>query len=187
MASTPTITWAIRHAIVVNGGGVGSGNSKSICPSRCTVQQPSTGSQKYSSSVNPSRRWRSCPRQWKSSWSASWVVRSVVFVVIHHHRIHSGHILSQDWRSLRLDRMDDVRALGTTFTPRPAPDAASYVRRSISASPYRYVARVRYFAPQDFVAQYFPAGSATIESDGADACVVTAGADDPQRMALFFA
>ena len=83
--------------------------------------------------------------------------------------------------------MDDVRALGTTFTPRPAPDAASYVRRSISASPYRYVARVRYFAPQDFVAQYFPAGSATIESDGADACVVTAGADDPQRMALFFA
>src|SRR6476469_3380177 len=47
----------------------------------------------------------------------------------------------QDWRSLRLDRMADVRALGSTFIPREAPDAAEYVRHSISASPYRYVAR----------------------------------------------
>ena len=53
----------------------------------------------------------------------------------------------QDWRSLRLDRMGDVRALGSTFPAREAPDAAAFVRRSISASPYRYVARVRYFAP----------------------------------------
>ena len=35
----------------------------------------------------------------------------------------------QDWRSLRLDRMADVRALGSTFVARDAPDAASYVRR----------------------------------------------------------
>jgi hypothetical protein len=40
--------------------------------------------------------------------------------------------------------MADVPPLGSTFTPRQAPDAASYVRRSISASPYRYVARVRF-------------------------------------------
>lgn len=39
-----------------------------------------------------------------------------------------------DWRSLRLDRMSDVRAMGSTFTARDAPDAASYVRRSISSS-----------------------------------------------------
>jgi predicted DNA-binding transcriptional regulator YafY len=93
----------------------------------------------------------------------------------------------QDWRSLRLDRMGDVRALGSTFTPRQAPDAASYVRRSISASPYRYVARVRYFAPYDIVSQYFSPSSATIEPDGPDACVVTAGANDADRMALYFA
>jgi predicted DNA-binding transcriptional regulator YafY len=93
----------------------------------------------------------------------------------------------QDWRSLRLDRMGDVRALGSTFAPRQAPDAASYVRRSISASPYRYVARVRYFAPYDVVSQYFSPSSATIEPDGPDACVVTAGANDADRMALYFA
>jgi predicted DNA-binding transcriptional regulator YafY len=93
----------------------------------------------------------------------------------------------QDWRSLRLDRMDNVRALGTTFAARPAPDAASYVRRSISTSPYRYVARLRYLASYDVVSQYFSPSSATVEPDGADACLVTAGGNDPQRLAMYFA
>lgn len=93
----------------------------------------------------------------------------------------------QDWRSLRLDRMADVTAAGSTFTPREAPDAADYVRRSISTSPYRYVARVRYQAPAEAIAAHFPPASAQIEPDGPDACIVTAGADDPERMALYFA
>lgn len=93
----------------------------------------------------------------------------------------------QDWRSLRLDRMKDVRAQGSTFVPRDAPDAATYVRRSISSSPYRYVARVHFDAPKDVVAQHFSPSSATIEPDGPHACVVTAGADDPERMVLYFA
>ncbi|TXI63712.1 helix-turn-helix transcriptional regulator [Mycolicibacterium mageritense] len=92
-----------------------------------------------------------------------------------------------DWRTLRLDRMADVRALGSTFAPRDAPDAATYVRRSISSSPYRYVARVRYRAPEHALAQVFPAASATVEPDGPDTCIVTAGADDPERMVLYFA
>ncbi|HEX7427389.1 MAG TPA: WYL domain-containing protein, partial [Mycobacterium sp.] len=93
----------------------------------------------------------------------------------------------QDWRSLRLDRMHDVSARGSTFVAREAPDAAGYVRRSISASPYLHVARVRYFAPEEFVAQHFSPSSVTIEADGPDACVVTAGADDPERMVFYFA
>jgi predicted DNA-binding transcriptional regulator YafY len=92
-----------------------------------------------------------------------------------------------DWRSLRLDRMSGVRAVGTTFAPRQAPDAAAYVRRSISAAAYRYVARVRYFAPYQVVAQYFSPASATIETDGPHACVVTTGGDDADRIALYLA
>ncbi|MCV7421521.1 YafY family transcriptional regulator [Mycobacterium yunnanensis] len=92
-----------------------------------------------------------------------------------------------DWRSLRLDRMSDVIARGTTFTPREAPDAAQYVRRAITASPYRYVARVRYRAPRDAVAQCFSDASAEIEEDGPDACILTAGADDPERMVPWLA
>jgi predicted DNA-binding transcriptional regulator YafY len=93
----------------------------------------------------------------------------------------------QDWRSLRLDRMSDVTAMGSTFVARDAPDAAAYVRRSISSSPYRYVARVRYEAPEQAVAQHFSPASVTVEADGPNACIVTAGADDPERMVLYFA
>lgn len=93
----------------------------------------------------------------------------------------------QDWRSLRLDRMADVRAAGTTFVARPAPDAADYVRRAITVSPYRYVARVRFHAPEVQVAQAFSAAAAQIEPDGPDRCIVTTGADDPQRLVLYLA
>lgn len=92
-----------------------------------------------------------------------------------------------DWRSLRLDRMSDVQTLGSTFIRRDAPDAATYVQRSISSSPYRYVARVRYHAPEHALAQHFSPASVTIEPDGPDACIVTAGADDPERMVFYFA
>jgi predicted DNA-binding transcriptional regulator YafY len=92
-----------------------------------------------------------------------------------------------DWRSLRLDRMSDVAARGTTFTPREAPDAATYVRRAISSSPYPYVARVRYHAPCDTVAQCFPTSSVHVEPDGPDACILTTGADDPHRMVPWLA
>lgn len=93
----------------------------------------------------------------------------------------------QDWRSLRLDRMAQVLARGTTFRPRDAPDAATYISRSISSQPYRYIARVHYSASQEAVAQHFSPTSATIEPDGPDACVVTTGADDPERLALYLA
>ncbi|MEZ0050773.1 putative DNA-binding transcriptional regulator YafY [Mycobacterium sp. MAA66] len=92
-----------------------------------------------------------------------------------------------DWRTLRLDRMAEVRAAGTTFVARPAPDAAEYVRRAISSSPYRYVAKVRYHAPESAVAQVFSAASTQIEPDGPDHCIVTTGGDDPQRMVLYLA
>jgi predicted DNA-binding transcriptional regulator YafY len=93
----------------------------------------------------------------------------------------------RDWRTLRLDRMADVHALGSTFAPREAPDAASYVQRAITSSPYRYVARVRYHAPRDVVAQVFSAASGQLEPDGPDACILTAGAEEPERMVPWLA
>jgi predicted DNA-binding transcriptional regulator YafY len=93
----------------------------------------------------------------------------------------------EDWRSLRLDRMAQVRARGTTFTARPAPDAAAYVRRAITTSPYRYVARVRYQATKSVIAQHFSPTSVTIEDDGPGTCVVVTGADDPQTLVLYLA
>jgi predicted DNA-binding transcriptional regulator YafY len=93
----------------------------------------------------------------------------------------------EDWRSLRLDRMGAVLAAGSTFIPRPAPDAREYVQHSISAAPYRYVARVRYQLPASDVARHFSPQSVRVEPEGADACVVTAGGDQPEMMVLHFA
>ena len=93
----------------------------------------------------------------------------------------------EDWRSLRLDRMAEVLARGTTFAARDAPDAATYISTSISSSPYRYIARVRYRTSAETVAQHFSPTSATIEPDGPESCLVTAGADNPHQLALYLA
>jgi predicted DNA-binding transcriptional regulator YafY len=93
----------------------------------------------------------------------------------------------EDWRSFRLDRMSDVAACGSTFTARDAPDAATYISRSISSSPYRHIATVRYQESAGVVAQHFSPTSATVEADGPQSCVVTAGSDDPRRLALYLA
>ncbi|RNI25289.1 helix-turn-helix transcriptional regulator [Flexivirga caeni] len=47
-----------------------------------------------------------------------------------------------DWRSFRLDRMSEVRASTFGFTPRPAPDAETFIRRSVSSG-WEYEATVR--------------------------------------------
>ena len=46
-----------------------------------------------------------------------------------------------DWRTFRLDRLARARLAGPRFTPRdlPAPDAATFVARSISSRPTRFV------------------------------------------------
>jgi hypothetical protein len=83
--------------------------------------------------------------------------------------------------------MARVLARGTTFIPRGAPDAASYISRSISSSPYKHIVTVCYAASKEDLAQRFSSSPATIEADGPDSCVVTAGADNPETLALYLA
>jgi len=90
----------------------------------------------------------------------------------------------RDWRSLRLDRMADVRALGSTFTPREAPDAAAYVQRSISRGAYDHVARVRIEAPKSLVEKQIPPSVGTVTSDGPDRCIFEAGGNHLGAMAM---
>lgn len=56
-----------------------------------------------------------------------------------------------------------------------------------SSSPYPYIAGVRFHAPETVLGQHISGSSATTEADGPDACIVTAGADDPERMVFCFA
>lgn len=93
----------------------------------------------------------------------------------------------EDWRTFRLDRMRGVLATTWEFRPREAPDAAEYVARSVTQSPYRHVARVRFGAPASVVSGRIPPSAGTVEPDGADACILTAGSDHLDHLSVYLA
>jgi predicted DNA-binding transcriptional regulator YafY len=89
-----------------------------------------------------------------------------------------------DWRTFRLDRMSAVAATTWVFAARDAPDAREYVARSVTRSPYRHVARVRFELPADRLAALVPATVGTVEPLGPDACLLTAGSDHLDHFAV---
>lgn len=58
-----------------------------------------------------------------------------------------------DWRTFRVDRLDDARGTGSHFPPRelPADDAAQFVRRSIGNLPTRHAVEVLVHGPDGVV------------------------------------
>ena len=83
-----------------------------------------------------------------------------------------------DWRTFRLDRVEELEVTTWRFTPREHPDPVELVQRSVSTSPYRYVARVRVHATVAEVAERVSPSTARLEPDGPDGCVLTSGADE---------
>lgn len=92
-----------------------------------------------------------------------------------------------DWRSFRLDRMDEVVPTTLRFTPRPQPDAAEYVQRSVTRSAYRRMARVRLHAPAADLVDRVPATSGTLTPVDERTCVLETGAADLEYIALHLA
>lgn len=89
-----------------------------------------------------------------------------------------------DWRTFRLDRLTDAESRGWRFTPREAPDAAEFVRRAISHSGYDHVARVRMAVSRSVAAQTIPPSVGTITADGRHHCILEAGGNDLDSMAM---
>ena len=90
-----------------------------------------------------------------------------------------------DWRIFRLDRMSEVRASTFRFTPRDAPDADAYLRRSRHGG-WRYAARLRVAAPLAEVTSHVGSWG-EVEAVDEQTCVITAGSDDVDRMAWWLA
>nr|WP_026402875.1 YafY family protein [Actinomadura rifamycini] len=88
------------------------------------------------------------------------------------------------WRTFRLDRMGGVAATTWRFRPREHPDPVAYVQRSVTERPYRYVARVRVHAAADRVRELIPPQVGRVEDEGGGRCVLVAGGDDLDRLAL---
>jgi predicted DNA-binding transcriptional regulator YafY len=92
-----------------------------------------------------------------------------------------------DWRTFRLDRMRDVTATTWRFRPREHPDPVSYVQRSVTAAPYRYLARVRLHARPDEVRELVPPQVGRVEDDRDGWCVLVVGGVDLDWLAVHIA
>jgi len=87
----------------------------------------------------------------------------------------------EDWRSFRLDRMTEVRASTFGFTPREAPDAEEYIRRSVRSG-WDHEATVRLACPIEEVDDYV-ARWGTLSAVGETHCDLRVGAHDLDTMA----
>jgi predicted DNA-binding transcriptional regulator YafY len=92
-----------------------------------------------------------------------------------------------DWRTFRLDRMREVVATTWRFRAREHPDPVAHVQRSVTASPYRYVARVRLHARPEQVRALVPPQVGRVEDDRDGWCVLVAGGDDPDWLLVHVA
>ncbi|MFE1765617.1 helix-turn-helix transcriptional regulator [Streptomyces angustmyceticus] len=92
-----------------------------------------------------------------------------------------------DWRTFRLDRMREAVATTWRFRPREHPDPVAYVQRSVTEAPYRYLARVRLRARPDQVREMVPPQVGRVEDDRDGWCVLIAGGNDLDWLAVHVA
>ncbi len=118
--------------------------------------------------------------------------QSGVRVVEPHRLVNAGrrwYLLAWDpekdgWRTFRVDRMDIHRPTGPRFAPRPLSDEEVTERLAFAFATvtWRYRARVTVFAPAEYVAQRLK--NVPIEPLDEHSCVIEAGSDSPQMLAL---
>jgi predicted DNA-binding transcriptional regulator YafY len=89
-----------------------------------------------------------------------------------------------DWRTFRADRIEAPRSTGVRFVADDPPDAAAFVARSVTTSPYRYQARILVHAPAAAVATLVPPSSGLLEPAGDGRCLLTIGSDSLDAMAF---
>ncbi len=92
-----------------------------------------------------------------------------------------------DWRTFRLDRMRELVATTWRVWPREHPDPVAYVQQSVTEAPYRYLARVRLHARPEQVRELVPPQVGRVEDDRDGWCVLVAGGDDVDWIALHVA
>lgn len=92
-----------------------------------------------------------------------------------------------DWRTFRLDRMRNVQASTWRFRPREHPDPVGYVQHAITSAPYRHHARVRLRADAEDVRGRVPPQVGRVEDDRDGWCMLTAGGDDLDWLAMHIA
>jgi predicted DNA-binding transcriptional regulator YafY len=96
-------------------------------------------------------------------------------------------VVRGDWRTFRVDRLSLRLPVGQRFAPRPLPDedVAAFVARGVAESAWRYRARVVVHEAAETIAERIGRYVGTIEPIDADTCIVDAGADSPEVLAVY--
>ena len=114
-----------------------------------------------------------------------------------HRLVHTGrrwYLAAWDgdrsnWRTFRVDRIEQRPATGQRFTPRKPPDGdfGAYVARSVSTGPYPYQARVIVHAPLEIVAQKIPPTAGKLEAIDDHTCLLHMGASSLDWLSMYLA
>ncbi|MFI2212113.1 helix-turn-helix transcriptional regulator [Streptomyces sp. NPDC020141] len=114
-----------------------------------------------------------------------------------HRLVHTGRLWyvvawdldRDDWRTFRVDRLRPRVPTGPRFTPREAPDGgfAGHTARGISTSAYRYRGRFTLRAPIAAAAERIPPTTGVLEEVDEHSCVLHAGSDSLDELALYVA
>ncbi|HEU4540955.1 MAG TPA: YafY family protein [Jiangellaceae bacterium] len=91
-----------------------------------------------------------------------------------------------DWRTFRVDRIENLPTLGARFSPRTPPDdAAAYVSQAVSSAPYRYQARILLHAPLAVVAERSSPTAGRLEPVDDHTCVLHTGSNSLDELAIY--
>ena len=114
-----------------------------------------------------------------------------------HRLVHTGrrwYLAAWDtdrnnWRTFRVDRIEQRPVTGLRFTPRAAPDGdfAAYVSRSVSTAGYDYQAVILVHAPLEKAAERIPAAAGKLEAVDEHTCLLRTGATSLEMLSMYLA
>jgi predicted DNA-binding transcriptional regulator YafY len=93
----------------------------------------------------------------------------------------------EDWRTFRVDRIEERLTPGNRFTPRrpPAKDLAAYVLKSVSYEPFPHRATVVLSAPMNEIAARLPPAAGQLEAIDQNTCRMRFGAQSLDMLAFY--
>lgn len=89
----------------------------------------------------------------------------------------------EDWRTFRVDRVQQVAAVGSQFVPRKFPgDIVAYVSQSIMYTAYTHRVRLKLKGAHDALKKQVPAWCGQLEPLDDEHCALSMGADSPEML-----
>ncbi len=93
-----------------------------------------------------------------------------------------------DWRTFRLDRIEEVKGTGRRFVPRKIPKgAAAFVSESVTMGSYRHEAKIRLFVRLEEAKTRISPRAGKLEAYDAESCILWAGAAWMEELAAYVA